>query len=84
MVGLEALACGLPCIVPAGSSGSPVLDRVLHEADPADPARLADVVAAVARERRPRTSLLPAEFTLEHSADRYLATFADLASAARP
>jgi glycosyltransferase involved in cell wall biosynthesis len=84
MVGLEALASGLPCIVPAGSSGSAVLDRVLHEVDPGDPARLADVVGAVARVRRPRMSLLPAEFTLEHSADHYLTTFADLASAARP
>lgn len=84
MVALEALACGLPCVVPTGSYGSPALDPVLHQADPADPGRLADLLHEVTRVRGPRTSLLPAEFTLERCAESYLATFGDLVSAARP
>ena len=83
MAVLEGLACGLPCIVPAGSHGSAGLDHVVHQSDPADPARLADLVTRVTETRGPRASLLPAEFTLEHCADSYLATFDDLIVAAR-
>jgi glycosyltransferase involved in cell wall biosynthesis len=81
MVGLEALAAGLPCVVPDGSYGSAELERVLHPADVSDPERLAGLLREVARERGSRASLLPAELTLERCAASYLAAFGDLAAA---
>jgi phosphatidylinositol alpha-1,6-mannosyltransferase len=83
MAVLEALACGLPCVVPAGALGSKALDSVVHEVDAGDPEQLAGVLQRVAGERGARASLLPAGFTLEQCAKNYLAVFADLVSVAR-
>jgi len=80
MAVLEALACGLPCVVPSGALGSPALDSVVHQVDPADPGRIAGLLHEVTRVRGSRTSLLPAEFTLERCAGSYLAAFEDLGS----
>ncbi|WP_433293062.1 glycosyltransferase family 4 protein [Actinoplanes sp. CA-030573] len=78
MAVLEALACGLPSVVPTGSLGTSRLDRVVREADPADAERLADVLIDVTGHRGARASLLPEEFTLAHSARSYLTAFQDL------
>jgi glycosyltransferase involved in cell wall biosynthesis len=78
MAVLEGLANGLPCIVPTGSHGASGLDHVVQQCDPADPARLAQVLYTVMPSRGPRGSLLPERFTLEHCAASYLATFGDL------
>lgn len=83
MAVLEALACGLPCVVPAGSLGSRALDSVLHQVDAADPEQLAGVLQRVAAGRGARASLLPAGFTLEQCAKNYLALFADLVPVAQ-
>ncbi|WP_213450966.1 glycosyltransferase family 4 protein [Rhizomonospora bruguierae] len=83
MAGLEALACGLPCVVPAGSLGSETLARVMRQVDPADPGLVAEALRDATRKRASRESLLPAQFTLAHCARGYLAAFEDLAPAAR-
>jgi glycosyltransferase involved in cell wall biosynthesis len=80
MAVLEALACGLPSVVPAGAIGSEALDRVLQEVDPSDPGLLADALEKVTRVRGERESLLPREFSLEQCAGDYLADFEELAS----
>ncbi|MFF5069862.1 glycosyltransferase family 4 protein [Micromonospora olivasterospora] len=83
MAVLEALACGLPCVVTAGSIRSEALNRVLHEVDPTDAGALADVVQKVAQERAPRTNLLPPSFLLDQCARDYLTDFAHLIALSR-
>ncbi|MFG3701484.1 glycosyltransferase family 4 protein [Micromonospora sp. NPDC047620] len=83
MAVLEALACGLPCVVTAGSIRSEALNRVLHEVDPTDTGALADVVQKVTRERAPRTNLLPPNFLLDQCARDYLTDFAHLIALSR-
>jgi glycosyltransferase involved in cell wall biosynthesis len=83
MTVLEALACGLPCIVPTGSVGTPALSKVLIEVDPTAPELIADTLRSAVRAPHARTSLLPPEFTLEHCAQAYLEDFRHLAEAAR-
>jgi Glycosyltransferase len=81
---LEALACGLPCVVPTGYTlpGGPrnscAPESVLYQVDPRDPARLAETLLTVPRPSDARPSLLPAELTLDHCARRYLELFAQL------
>jgi glycosyltransferase involved in cell wall biosynthesis len=83
MAVLEALACGLPCVVTAGSIRSEALSRVLHEVDPSDTGALADVVQKVTQERVPRTNLLPPNFLLDQCARDYLTDFAHLIAHSR-
>jgi glycosyltransferase involved in cell wall biosynthesis len=70
---LEALASGLPCLVPRGLGAGPV-----YEIDTADPDRLADVLYRRTRERGPRTSRLPADLHLDHCAREYLRLFDEI------
>jgi phosphatidyl-myo-inositol dimannoside synthase len=70
MTVLEALASGLPCVVPPGLGTGPV-----HEVDTARPERLAEALHRLARERSPRTSRLPPERHLTHCAREYLRLF---------
>ncbi|MEE6263827.1 glycosyltransferase family 4 protein [Plantactinospora sonchi] len=75
---LEALASGLPCVVPTGAAGPAALDPVLHEVDPGDAGRLAEVLTGVPRPDGGRPSLLPAELTLDHCAGSYLSLLEEL------
>lgn len=83
MAVLEALTCGLPCVVSTGSVRSRALSGVLHEVDSTNPELLADALHSVTQVRRPRASLLPSEFLLEHCAKEYLKVFAEFAAVAR-
>ncbi|MEV1288028.1 glycosyltransferase family 4 protein [Micromonospora sp. NPDC049679] len=83
MAVLEALACGLPCVVPTGAVGSQALRGVLHEVDAGDPGLLADALKDVAPARGARASLLPSEFLLEQCAKDYLTLFGELGSLRR-
>lgn len=81
MTVLEALASGLPCVVPTGVIGSPALDPVLLQVDPRDDEQLATVLRSMVPTAQARNSRLPAEFTLEHCARSYLALFEELRGA---
>jgi hypothetical protein len=71
---LEALGCGLPTVVTAGSVGSKPLAPVLHEVDSAVPELLATALQGAALSVE-RASLLPAEFELDTCARAYLSVF---------
>jgi glycosyltransferase involved in cell wall biosynthesis len=75
---LEALACGLPCVVTRGSVTARSLDSVVCQAETAKPEELAAAVANVTRADVHRESLLPAEYLLEHCASAYLRSFEEL------
>jgi glycosyltransferase involved in cell wall biosynthesis len=82
MSALEALGCGLPTVVTAGSVGARALAPVLHEVDSADPEALA--AALRGRPLNPaRASLLPAQFRLDACARGYLSVFAEAAAERR-
>jgi glycosyltransferase involved in cell wall biosynthesis len=83
MTMLEALACGLPCLVPAGMAGSLAQRTSVHEVDVTSPDLLADALSEVTRVPRPRVSLLPRELHLEHCAQAYLTVFEELRSSLR-
>ncbi|MFY1691961.1 glycosyltransferase family 4 protein [Plantactinospora sp. WMMB782] len=76
---LEALAGGLPCVLPTGATGPDSLAGVLHPVDPADAGALADILAGMPPAAGPRSSLLPEELTLAHCARSYLTLFDELA-----
>jgi glycosyltransferase involved in cell wall biosynthesis len=79
---LEALACGLPTVVTAGSVGSRALASVLHEVDSATPETLAAALQGTALNVR-RATLLPSAFELETCARDYLSVFAEAAAQRR-
>jgi glycosyltransferase involved in cell wall biosynthesis len=79
MAALEALGCGLPTLVTAGSVGSAALDGVLHEVDSAHASTLASALAATHRNHS-RGSLLPEQFQLDRCARAYLAVFDEAAA----
>ncbi|HEX6501472.1 MAG TPA: glycosyltransferase family 4 protein [Micromonosporaceae bacterium] len=81
LVVLEALASGLPCVIPPGPIRSPAISRVLEQVDPSDAALLADVLQKATPLPGPRASLLPPELDLRHCATEYLSLFRELASA---
>ncbi|WP_422769754.1 glycosyltransferase family 4 protein [Plantactinospora sp. WMMC1484] len=84
MTVLESLACGLPCVVPAGAIGGTSLGPVLHQVDPDDPEAVAEALRAAVRTPGGRASLLPAELTLDHCARSYLALFEELRGRSGP
>jgi glycosyltransferase involved in cell wall biosynthesis len=77
---LEALACGLPCVVPTGAIQSRALTDRLVEVDVSDPVGLADALLATGRQPRRGQSRLPDEHRLEFCAQRYLEVFDTLAA----
>jgi glycosyltransferase involved in cell wall biosynthesis len=79
MAVLEALGCGLPTVVTAGSVGSKALVPVLHEVDAATPEALAAALRALPLNTA-RASLLPPAFELEACAREYLSVFAEAAA----
>jgi glycosyltransferase involved in cell wall biosynthesis len=84
MAVLEALACGLPCVVTQGSVAAKALYPLLHQVDTADAGMLAEVLLRAAESPAERISLLPSDFQLEQCARHYLSAFAELSSAAKP
>lgn len=83
LVVLESLANGLPCVVPASFVGAGTRWDALHPVDAADPAAVAEALAAATRGPRAPASLLPADLTLAHCARTYLDMFDELAPVGR-
>ena len=82
MAVLEALACGLPCVVTAGSVAAKALEPVLRQVNTADPGLLADALCEAVATKDHRASLLPPQFQLARCASSYLDEF-DLLRARR-
>ena len=82
MSALEALGCGLPTVVTAGSVAAKALSPVLHEVDSATPETLAAALRGRALNAG-RTSLLPPAFALETCARSYLSVFDEAAAERR-
>jgi hypothetical protein len=82
MSALEALGCGLPTVVTAGSVAAKALSPVLHEVDSATPETLAAALRGQALNVG-RTSLLPPAFELETCARSNLSVFDEAAAERR-
>ncbi|BCB84182.1 glycosyltransferase [Phytohabitans suffuscus] len=83
LVVLEALASGLPCVVPASFVAPGAAGDGLHPVDAGDTAAVAAALTARAAGPGTRASLLPAELTLEHCARAYLDLFGEVAPVGR-
>ena len=71
---LEALACGLPCIVSRHVVQQERPSEAIEEVDPHDPASVARAVKVI-QPRMDRTSLLPERYSLQYAALSYLNLF---------
>nr|WP_263010069.1 glycosyltransferase [Stenotrophomonas maltophilia] len=71
---LEALACGLPCIVSRHVVQQERPSEAIEEVDPHDPASVARAIKVI-QPRRDRTSLLPERYSLQYAALSYLDLF---------